>query len=200
MRNLKALFAATLLASLAAGSGYIAAQPGSPAPKPAPDLPDVTVSGETSATLSPREMTEETAKLIAEMDAMHLRVLELQKAARNAKDVIKLNCVNEKLLAVKQLMNIADAAKTDLTEAISGDDRDAQVAKYGQVVLAHERATAERDEAEGCIGEELIFVGPTKVEVSGPTIPDDPTDDPEDPFSTNEVVDVEHAADATPFF
>lgn len=206
MRNLKALFAATLLASLAAGSGYIAAQPGgapapAPAPKPDADLPDVTVSGETSASLSPREMTEEAAKLIGEMDAMHLRVLELQKSARNAKDVIKLNCVNEKLLAVKQLMNIADAAKTDLTEAISGDDRDAQVAKYGQVVLAHERATAERDEAEGCIGEELIFVGPTKVEVDGPTIPDDPTDDPQDPFSTNEVADdVEHAADATPFF
>jgi hypothetical protein len=212
MPNLRALFAATLVASLAAGSGYIAAQPGGTAPAPAPaptppapapkapDLPDVTVSGETKANLSPREMTEEASKLISEMDGMHLRVLELQKSARKAKDVIKLNCVNEKLLAVKQLMNIADSAKTDLTEAIASDDRDAEVAKYGQVVLAHERATAERDEAEGCIGEELIFVGPTKVEVDGPTIPDDPTDDPEDPFSTNEVVDVEHANDATPFY
>ena len=52
-------------------------------------------------------------------------------------------------------------------------------------MLAHERATAERDEAEGCIGEELIFVGPTQIDVDGPTIPDDPTDDPEDPFSTS---------------
>jgi hypothetical protein len=202
MRNLRALFAATLVACLAAGSGYIAAQPKkdeAPSPDPGP-LPDVTVSGETKANLSPREMTDEASRLIGEMDRYHLRVLELQKSARKAKDVIKLNCVNEKLLAVKQLMNIADAAKTDLTEAISGDDRDAQVAKYGQVVLAHERATAERDEAEGCIGEELIFVGPTKVETSGPTIPDDPTDDPEDPFATNEMVDVEHANDATPFF
>jgi hypothetical protein len=211
MPNLKPLFAATLAATLAAGTGYLAAQPGgdadapapTPAPKPAPEdvpLPDVTVSGETHAKLSPREMTDESTRLIGEMDGMHLRVLELQKSARKAKDVIKLNCVNEKLLAVKQLMNIADAAKTDLTEAISGDDRDAQVAKYGQVVLAHERATAERDEAEGCIGEELVFVGPTKVEVDGPTIPDDPTDDPEDPFATNEVADVEHVNDATPWF
>ena len=200
MRTLRTIFAATLVASLA-GSGYLAAQPGDkPAPAPADDkLPDVTVQGEKNARLAPREMSEQSTKLIAEMDTYHLRVLELQKSARKAKDVIKLNCVNEKLLAVKQLMNIADVAKTDLTEAIAADDRDGQVATFGQVTLAHERATGERDEAETCIGEELIFVGPTQVEVDGPTIPDDPTDDPEDPFSTNELEDVEHAADATPF-
>ena len=199
MRNLRHIFAATIVASLAAGSGYLAAQPGD-AKKPAdPPLPDVTLQGDKSASVSPREMSEQSGKLIAEMDTYHLRVLELQKAARKAKDVIKLNCVNEKLLAVKQLMNIADVAKTDLTEAIAADDRDGQVATFGQVTLAHERATSERDEAEGCIGEELIFVGPTQVEVDGPTIPDDPTDDPEDPFATNELEDVEHANDATPF-
>jgi hypothetical protein len=198
MRKLHTFLATTLAVGLL-GTGYLAAQPGDkPAPGDAP-LPDVTVQGETSAKLSPREMTEEADRLTDEMDTYHLRVLELQKSARKAKDVIKLNCVNEKLLAVKQLMNIADSAERDLTEAIAGDDRDAEVAKYGQVVLAHERATSERDEAEGCIGEELIFVGPTKIEVSGPTIPDDPTDDPEDPYSSF-TVDFERANQATPFF
>ena len=200
MRKLYTLLATSLTVGLL-GTGYLAAQPGDgkPAPKPAEDLPDVTVAGETSAKLSPREMLEEADELTDEMEGYHKRVLELQKSARQAKDVIKLNCVNEKLLAVKQLMNIADSAETDLTEAIAGDDRDAEVAEYGQVVLAHERATTMRDEAEGCIGEEIIFVGPTAVTVEGPDIPDAPTDDPEDPFSSVDV-DFERSAYASPWF
>ena len=196
MRNRKKVFAAILAAGLA-GGGYIYAQ--------TPDgdgdgekLPEVTASGEVEADLSAREMQSESGRLIKEMEGFHVRVLELQTAARKAKDVIKLNCVNDKLLAVKQLLNIAESANTDLTEAVAGGDRAQQVHDYGQVKLAHERSVAERDEAEGCIGEEIIFVGPTEVDVQGPDIPDDPTDDPDDPFS-GVSVELEHAAYATPF-
>jgi len=139
-------------------------------------------AGETRVELTPREMATETKKLLTEMEGYHVRVLALQGAARKAKDVIKLNCVNENLLAVKQLLNIAEVAENDLTEAIASSDRDAQVHQYSQVKLAHERATASRDEAEGCVGEEIVFIGPTKVDVNGPPMPDDPTDDPVDSF------------------
>lgn len=186
-----------VLAIAALGIGTIYAQPSPPTP-PEPKTPDVTVPGETRASLSPREMQTETKRLTAEMEGFHVRVLQLQAAARKAKDVIKLNCVNEKLLAVKQLLNIADVAENDLTEAISSGDRDAQVHQYSQVKLAHERATAERDEAEGCIGEEIVFVGPTAVEVDGPPMPDDPTDDPLDPFDA--VVDFENVILASPWY
>jgi hypothetical protein len=188
---------AVLLAAGLAGGGYLYAQPAD-GTGGGDDLPEATASGEVEADLTPREMADETKKLLAEMEKMHLRILELQAAARKSKDVIKLNCVNEKLLAVKQLLNIGDAAETDLTEAIAGGDRAAAVHQYGQVKLAHERTTAERDDAEGCIGEEIVFVGPTKVDVTGPTMPDDPTDDPNDPFSGVDV-DIERPAYATPF-
>jgi len=192
------LLAALVIGGLV-GAGTLYAQPDD---QPGEELPEVTASGETEADLSPREMATETERLLKEMEAMHVRVLQLQTSARKAKDVIKLNCVNEKLLAVKQLLNIGDAAQTDLTEAIAGGDRAGQVHNYGQVKLAHERVVAERDEAEGCIGEELVFVGPTKVDVTGPDMPDDPTDDPDvdgafwpvDPF------DVERPNAASPWF
>jgi hypothetical protein len=182
------------------GVGTLSAQPGSPpAPAPTP-VPDVTASGETRANLSPREMVTETKKLLGEMEGFHVRVLALQGAARKSKDVIKLNCVNEKLLAVKQLLNIADQAQNDLTEAIAGSDRDAQVHQYSQVRLAHERATAERDEAEGCIGEEIVFIGPTQLDVDGPAMPDDPTNDPIDPFSPVPADSFEQVNTASPWF
>lgn len=194
MRNIRTVLAALLCAGLA-GGGYIYAQ----TPDDPEDLPEVTASGEVEADLSAREMQAESTRLVAEMEGMHVRVLELQTAARKAKDVIKLNCVNEKLLAVKQLLNIAESAQTDLTESTAGGDRAQQVHDYGQVKLAHERSVAERDEAEGCIGEEIIFVGPTEVTTVGPDIPDDPTDDPEDPFSDVDV-DFERPAHASPWY
>ncbi len=197
MRHHKSVFAALLIAGLA--GGVVSAQP---APAEPPDdgseLPDVTASGDAEADLSPREMATETKRLLVEMEGYHVRVLQLQGSARKAKDVLKLNCVNEVLLAVKQLLNIAESAENDLTEAIAGGDRDGQVHQYSQVKLAHERSTAERDDAEACIGEELIFVGPTDVQVDGPVMPDDPTDDGDDPFASTSVV-LEHAAYATPF-
>ena len=196
MRTSHQVVAAFAIAALGIGTLYA-----QPKPPQAPPLPDVTATGETRANLSPREMASETKKLLSEMEGFHIRVLQLQSAARKAKDVIKLNCVNEKLLAVKQLLNIGEVAENDLTEAIAGGDRDAQVHQYSQVRLAHERATSERDEAEGCIGEEIVFVGPTAVDVDGPAMPDDPTDDPEDPFGVvPDDVDFEQVNTASPWF
>jgi len=75
------------------------------------------VPGETRADLSPREMANETKKILSEMEGFHVRVLQLQASARKSKDVIKLNCVNEKLLAVKQLLHIPEVAGNDPTQA-----------------------------------------------------------------------------------
>lgn len=193
MRKARALLAGLLVVGL--GGGLLNAQPA--APPPGDKLPDITTAGETRASLSPREMATETKRLLAEMEGYHVRVLALQASARKSKDVIKLNCVNEKLLAVKQLLNIAEVAENDLTEAIASGDRDAQVHQYSQVKLAHERSTSERDEAEGCIGEEIVFIGPTQVTTDGPVMPDDPTDDGDDWF-TGATVELEPGAYATP--
>jgi hypothetical protein len=189
-----------IIAGLAIGALGIGTLYAQPQPPPDAQKPDITVTGETKADLSPREMATETKRLLTEMEGFHVRVLQLQGAARKAKDVIKLNCVNEKLLAVKQLLNIGESAENDLTEAIASSDRDAQVHQYSQVKLAHERATSERDEAEGCIGEEIVFIGPTAVDVDGPAMPDDPTDDPNDPFDVVPAEDFEQVITASPWY
>lgn len=168
-----------------------------PPPAPAPgagggsDLPDVSVSGEKEVKLSPQEMTDTADRLIKEMEGFHRSTLELQAAAKQAKDVIKLNCVNEDLLAVKQLLNIADEAKTNLTEAKIQGDRSELVHQFSQITIAEEKAKQAHDEAMACIGEELHFVGKDDLTVEGPAVRHDPTDDldngeigGEDPYST----------------
>ena len=64
------------------------------------------------------------------------------------------------------------------------------------MTLAAEKARVLRDEAEGCIGEELVYVGPTDVDVEEPDISDDPTDD--DGLDYTDP-DVERPGYASPF-
>jgi hypothetical protein len=197
----------TIAVSLAAtliGGGLLHAQPGDAPSTDEPRGPDAVLLGEKAVELPPREMAQRASEMIREMEKHHRGVLGLQATAKQAKDVIKLNCVNENLLAVKQLLNIAEAAENELDEAIIQGDRDAQTHQFSQITLTYERSTTARNEAQACIGEELHFVGKNDVEVNGPAIRFDPTDDPdlgnpsgEDPFSP--AVTLEDPAFASPF-
>jgi hypothetical protein len=171
----RALFVAAL-GSLAIG-GSLLAQPGGGEEKTA----DVTLPMAKDANLTPVQMQSGAEEHIQSMQEMLRRVVELQQLARKQKDVIKLNCVNDKLLQVKQLLNIGESSRTNLVESVAQRDGDGARHQFGQVTIAKEKVTVLRDEAEACIGEELIFLGPTEIQVDKPDIPDDPTDD-SDPF------------------
>ena len=181
----KTLLAAAL-ASLAIGGGILRAQPAAENSSDA-DAPEVTAPIEKESTLTPAEMQAEAEKHLKEMQEVLVRVVELQQVARKQKDVIKLNCVNDKLLQIKQLLNIAEGGRTDLVESIAQQDGPAQTHHFSQITIAKEKTSGLRDEAEGCIGDELIFLGPTQVDVDEPAIPDDPTGDGE--FSWDDVIE-----------
>jgi len=195
------------LAAVLAGAGVLYAQPGDtptpPEDKPQRDIADVTVPGEKKVELSAREMNSNADDMIKEMEGFHRSVLEGQAQAKQSKDVIKLNCVNEKLLAVKQLLNIAEAAENELDEAIVRGDRDEQIHQYGKITISHDNAENARNEARNCIGEDLHFIGKNDVSVTGPVIKNDPTDDGDvgeasgdDPFQND--VGLEDPAYASP--
>jgi len=169
------------LASLALGGSLLRAQPAGD------DAPEVTAPIETASKLTPAEMQAAVEKNIKAMQETLVRVVELQQVARKQKDVIKLNCVNDKLLQVKQLLNIAEAGRTDLIESVAQGDAPAQTHHYSQITITSEKTSGLRDEAEGCIGEELVFLGPTEVTVDDPGLPDDPTGD--DAFDWSDVIE-----------
>jgi hypothetical protein len=173
-RILRKSLAASALIGLLVGGGYLYAQP----TPPDDDADDVTVPMEKKAELSPIEMTTATKEIQGKMETMLQRVLTLRESARKQKDVLKLNCVNEKLLQVKQLLNIADEAETELATAIAASDNDERYHQFGRINISYEKVASLRDEAEGCIGEDLIYFGETQVDVVGPHMPDDPYEDP----------------------
>ncbi len=177
LRRIVAIVAALLIF----GTAYLQAQEAPETPGDGADDEQVTLPLEKQAELSAAEMTAEAQRLVGNMQQQLDRLVELQKVARKQKDVIKLNCVNDKLLQLKQLLNIAESARINMREAIAqGDDTaegsSARYHEYGKVVIASQQGDAVAGEAEACIGEELIFLGPTEVQADEPAIPDDPTD------------------------
>lgn len=191
MNLLRNIIVAGVVVAMFIGGSYLYAQP-----EEEEESAEVKVPMEKKAQLSPKEMTKRSEEMITEMKGMLKRVLKLQQVARKQKDIIKLNCVNDKLLQLKQLLNIAEAARNNLTEAITVKNEGDRYHQFGQITISHEKATVLRDEAEGCIGEELIFLGPTEVDVDKPDIDDDPTDD--NPFDFNDP-DIERPGYASPF-
>lgn len=105
---------------------------------------------------------------VSKVKAALKQTLARVEEARNEKDIVKLNCVNEKLAQIKQILNVAEGAEVALQEAVAKSDPGAD-AEYSKIAIARGKADQLRAEAEECIGQ-LAFVvdEKTSVEVQQP--------------------------------
>jgi len=108
-------------------------------------------------------------------DARH--VLHLQALARKQKDVIKLNCINDRLVQLKAQERIFDSAHVELVPLLDtrNPPNDAnRIAMFTEVSIGASNVHNLRVEADACIGEPEI-AGETANGFTGPTLSDDPT-------------------------
>jgi hypothetical protein len=128
-------------------------------------------------TLSDAEMTTRALGLQSQIQEDNRRVLFLREQAKKSKDVIKLSCVNDKLVQIKAQMNIADATNDQLQGALTkgGDDRQALYSQYASTAEAIKHL---REEAAVCVGEPELFKQEGGGSFTHPDIPDDPTHSP----------------------
>jgi hypothetical protein len=138
---------------------------------------EATVSATTQAKISVEEMRIQVTSLTSQAAADAQHVEQLRLTARKQKDVIKLNCINDKLLQIKQLLNILEEGLSKLSLAIAGGDDGERYHRYTVIKISGEKIGVLRDEAEACVGEEISYLGPLSVNVDEPEVPDDPTDD-----------------------
>jgi hypothetical protein len=159
---------------------------------------DVGASAGVQSNISASDMSAQAGSLVAEMESTQVRLTALQASARESRDIIKLNCVNDKLLQIKQLLNIAEGARANMVGAINSRDEGSRYHNFTVITVSAEKARSLRDEAEACIGEELVFKGRATIDVVRPDIPDDPT--ARDPFDlATSGFDIERPTYATPF-
>ena len=99
----------------------------------------------------------------------------LDKARKN-KDIIQLNCVNDKLAGIKGFLKIAEQANKGLMDALNKRDQDLIDHEYRKVDIAANRVENWRLEVEGCVGELSQYTGNSELTVQ--VDPDIRSDDP----------------------
>ncbi len=158
--------ACALVATTAAAQGAPSALPGG---APAGTAPAVRTPPASAAGRSvDSEKLEAAADNIARMKAALKLVLGRAEQARNEKDVVKLNCVNEKLTQVKALIKVAEQADIALHESLR--TQDAGEAEFSKVAIARTKVDRLRRDAEQCIGQLAYMVDEkTTVEVEQPS-------------------------------
>jgi len=151
------------------------AQPGYPgAQGPVPGtLPPaaVGVSVPQRSTLSGQEMARQGREYRANMDRALAELQTMVEQARKQKDVIRLNCVMDKLVQVKVNMNMADEAIQKLQQASARQDDGASLHEYTRLTIVNQKVQVLQNEGQTCVGAELNYIGATRVEVEAPALP-----------------------------
>jgi hypothetical protein len=130
---------------------------------------------------------ERSGKSLGVMREVLRDVLGNLEEARRTKDVVKLNCVNEKLTQIKGLLRISEQADVALQEAVSKRETTSGEHEYTKVMIAQQKVSQLHTEAEKCIGQLAFRVDENmSVEVEVPT--DLPGGDPTRPAPVEDII------------
>jgi len=136
--------------------GMVSAQEG------ASDSPTSTeISGHDLSSPQKKTIADKTS---AELDGRVKRVLKLIEDASKKKDIILLNCLNDKLLALRGLHKVAVDAQHGLAEAIARENVDLEEHNFRKVFIARDQGQIVAAEADACVGQVgTSFPGQTQV-------------------------------------
>lgn len=127
--------------------------------------------------LSNDEKMQIAARDVKRMKSVLALALERSKQASDDKDFVKINCINDKLSALKGLLKISEQATVSMLEANARSDQELLDHEFTKVSIAAARAENFRVEVEGCVGEVSQYTGSTVVEreVAAEIRSDDPS-------------------------
>lgn len=146
--------------------------------------------------LSAAEMRLKVEQIQKEIDGDHRHVLHLQALARKEKDVIKLTCVNDKLVQLKAQMNLFETASLQVDAALGAGD-DSPTAVFADLETAGNDVKKLRGEADGCAGELEMYKQESRSSVEAPELDDPTANDPN--LSSEDTTQVDAPGYATPY-
>lgn len=111
-----------------------------------------------------------------ELDGMRTvlaKALQLVKDARDNRDVVMLNCLNEKLTPIKGLLRISEQAHITLQEAAAKGEVESAHHENEKITIAAQKTQQLLGESEACVGALSVYTGNTELEVEMPEDADD---------------------------
>ena len=163
-----------------------AAPPAPPQQDPGAPPPAVDLRIQQRPTLSNAQMLAQVGEYKKRMEEVARRIQTLIDEARKQKDIIRINCLTDKLVQVKANQNIADRSTQTMQDASARNDRDGAFHEYTRITIVNQNVQVLGGEAEACVGEDLSYVGATRVDVDPGDVP---VGDPTQPSPTSPTVD-----------
>ena len=119
--------------------------------------------GDEAATLAPGVMLKANEEALKEMRDGLKAALAVLSEARGKKDIVLLNCVNERISLIKGVLAVAEKSGLALQEQTAVGQVDGARVSYTQVMLARERIKTLKVQAQNCVGSESYYGGETEV-------------------------------------
>jgi hypothetical protein len=139
---------------------------------------DAQIGFERRANLSPQDELTQASIILSRMDQAANTVRHQLEQARQARDVVKTLCLNDKLSQIDVADRSAKDRQSALQSAAQRNDTELSNHEFTILTVLKQRAEQLSAEANQCIGEEIAFVGNTQVTTEiNPNLPGDETTD-----------------------
>jgi len=123
--------------------------------------------------LSPQEELTQAEAILSRMTQAAATVRRQLDAARQARDVVKSLCLNDKLSQIDVATRSARDRQTALQASAQRNDGELSNHEFTMLTVLRQRTEQLVAEANQCIGEDLSFVGQTEVHTEYPQLPGD---------------------------
>ena len=148
------------------------------APESGDGKADATMTFRKGSQLSLQVQLKQADHYHKKMLTIHVNVKKTAQRAKLDKDIIKLNCVNDKLILVVGNIKVAEFSIKQLKEAARRRDDEARNHAFAKLTISYQKTIVLEQESDACIGEDIAYVGATRVETEV-----DPDITEEDPTS-----------------
>jgi hypothetical protein len=137
---------------------------------------DAQVGFERKPQLSPQDELNQADQILSRMDQASAAVRRQLDAARQARDVVKSLCLNDKLSQIDVASRSARDRQTALQAAVQRNDAELSNHEFTIMTVLRQRAEQLSAEANQCLGEEVAFVGQTQITTEiNPDLPSEDT-------------------------
>lgn len=153
-------------------------------------------AGSNGTELSGDEVLERSSTSIDQMQETLRSGIDRLEQARGEKDLMRYNCINAKVKAIRGLVQIGELSGQALRDAVGAKNPELIKHNATKIDLARARVEAFRVEIEGCVGEQSQYTGGTEIEST--IDPDIRQDDPtEGEILAGEPIDIDRPFPAT---
>ena len=102
--------------------------------------------------MTAKQKVDHASNTASTLEAGVDRILSQIEDAQKNKDILRLNCLNEKLGHLRGLLKVVQDAKLGLREAVARENADLEEHHYRKVAISEEQGQVILAEAEACAG------------------------------------------------